>query len=174
MSTNNTGNTSHIKPETQTVSDHTHKQIKIGKDGVVTGVDNLYEEHLTRHGTTIEERNKFHEIDSEFVAGTVHGFGRGTEHAFSKHPALTDITTRVPMGMGGRNYLQIGAEREHTYPTPARDGKPAGSVTKHNEQTTKLVTVEGNFSAGQLKAVKADLSASAREVLGGVAAKAKA
>lgn len=162
---------SKIKPEVQEISDSTYKHIKIAKDGTPTGVDDLYKEYVHKEGKTLEAVNEIHEMDSRFNAGVTHGFGRRTEEFFAKHPNVNDVVVTVPMAMDGRNKLQIKAEREHTYGVPSRDGEPAKPpVTKYNEVTTKYMTVEGNFTAGQLKAVKADLTASALKALGSVKA----
>jgi hypothetical protein len=169
MSTDTT-TTNKIKPEVQAVSDYTHKHLKMAKDGATTGQDDLYPEHVKRSGKTMEEVNAVHEMDAIFVAGTVDGIARHTEHTYAKHPAVNDIAVTVPMALNGRNRLVVGTERQHTYPTPGREGVPAGSVTKHNEITVKYHTVEANFSAGQLKEVKAERGRSAREALGGVKA----
>lgn len=149
------------KPATGLLADKLKKKMSVGKDGVVSVPDDLYESTLADSELTMETVKQVQTHRTEFVSAMTLAVGELGIKAMEKNAKLDVVSADAKVG---KDEVSVQLNRTREVNIPARGGEPMKKATQHGA-TVISYTVQGTANSGELKKVRQHILSEAQKVL---------
>ena len=133
----------------------------VGKveNSAVKANDDMYEK-LLPEGVTMKEVTTISNYNTDFVAAATHNISQRAVEAMAKDKSISEVSSTIKMGVN--DSLTVGIDRSQTYTNHLQGG---AETTKYGVVKASYEVKSGKSSGGQLKAVRAQISAMAADKL---------